>query len=165
MAWQLRDPEFRAAIVELVERMSGQCALVGTVGAQIHLAAAIGSDKRGPPAHGIDVVPLSGATVPDRIGVVPVREMSTQGFDASVAAGRLEVELDGTRFPVAAAEHVLGMTLADERLGMEGKWASFALMRALEGRELDLEAVRGFIKRCASPERETLLHELAYLAA
>lgn len=165
MAWQLENPEFRAAVLELVERMGGRCLLVGTVGAQIHLAAAIGIDKRGPPAHAIDVVPLEGAAVPDRIGGVPVREASTHGFDASVAAGRCEVELGGSRFPVAAPEHVLGMTLADDRLGMEGKWACFALMRALEGRELDLEAVRGFIKRCASPERETLLHELAYLAA
>ena len=56
MGWQLSDPEFRAAIVELMERLGGRCALAGTVGAQIHLAAAIGLDKRGPPAHGIDVV-------------------------------------------------------------------------------------------------------------
>lgn len=41
---------------------------------------------------------------------------------------------------------------------------SFALLRALEQRGVALEEVRGLIKRCEEPDREQLLHELAYLA-
>ena len=47
---------------------------------------------------------------------------------------------------------------------MEGKWAGFALMRAREGQPLDLEEVRGFIKRTGSAARETFFHDLAHLA-
>ena len=66
---------------------------------------------------------------------------------------------------VASQEHILGTTLAAEDLVPEGRWASFALMRSLEGEPIDLEEVRGFLKRTGQPEREELLHELAYLAA
>jgi hypothetical protein len=135
------------------------------VGAQIHVAAAIGLDKRGPPAHAIEVVPFGGVSVPERIGAVPVEIVSTLGFDGSIEAGRQEIEIAGTRYPVASPEHVLGTTLSRPELQPDGTWACFALMRVLEDRGLDLEEVRGFVKRCGSPEREVLLHELAYLAA
>lgn len=165
MAWQLRDPVFRAAIDELLDRTERRCVLAGTLGAQIHIAAAIGLDKRGPPAHAIEVVPMERAEMPDRIGDLPVRIVDTLGFDSSIQARRLEVEIDGRRYPVAAPEHVLGMVLASDGLAEDGRWASFALMRVLAERGLDLEEVRGFLKRCDMPEREVLLHELSYLAA
>ena len=58
MTWQLRDPVFRDALRALDLRLSGRYALAGTVGAQIHVAAAIGLEKRGPPAHAIEIVAL-----------------------------------------------------------------------------------------------------------
>jgi hypothetical protein len=66
---------------------------------------------------------------------------------------------------VACPEHVLGTTLGQATLGTEGRYAAFALMRAMEVRGLDLEEVRGFLKRCRDDGREELLRELAYLAA
>ena len=112
MAWQLRDPVFRAAIDELIDRTDGRFLLAGTVGVQVHIAGAIGLDKKGPPAHAIEVVPPQNAALPERIGDVPVRVVRTLGFDASIEAGRHEVEIGGRRYPVASPEHVLGMLAA-----------------------------------------------------
>jgi hypothetical protein len=165
MVWQLRDPELRAAIRELVDRMQGRCALAGTVGAQLHVAEAIGLDKLGPPAHAIEVVPLGAAEVPERVGRVPVRVVDARGFDTSIEAGRREIEIDGATYPVASPEHVIGTTLASDELQADGRWACFVLMRVLESRGFDLEEIRGFVKRCDAPDREVLLHELSYLAA
>jgi len=140
--------------------------LAGTVAAQVHLRSALGPDLEGPPAQAIDVIVLDDGVLPERIAGIPIRRVDALGFDASIRARRTEVDVDGLVLPIAAPEHVLGTTLAGERLSTEGRWASFALLRALEGRRgVDLEEVRGFLKRCADPEREQLLHELAYLAA
>jgi hypothetical protein len=164
MTWQLKNPAFRQAIHVVVDRMAGRCALAGTVGVQIHLAAAVGLDKLGPPAHAIEVVSFGGAPVPERVGAVPAEPVDALGFEASVEAGRSLVTVDGERFPVAAPEHILGMRLATPEFPPDASWACFVLMRTLEGR-LDLEEVRGFLKRCPQVDRQSLLAELAYLAA
>lgn len=163
MAYQLTDPEYRAALLELVRTLAGPFAIAGTTGAQLHLADALGADREGPPARAIDVIPLRGTKLPASVGSVAVREVSSRGFDASIAEACVTLVLDGAALPVASPEHVLGTTLAGETLSTEGRWASFALQRALEQRGVDLEEVRGFIKRCDEPDREQLLHELAYL--
>ncbi len=67
-------------------------------------------------------------------------------------------------YPVAAPEHILGLSLAAPDLQPDAKWACFLLMRVFAER-LDLEEVRGLLKRCHDPERQALLAELAYLAA
>jgi hypothetical protein len=161
--WQLRDPDFRRAIHALVDRMGGRCALAGTVGVQLHLAAAVGLDRLGPPAHAIEVV-APGAAVPDSVGEVPVTRLDALGFEASIAAGATTIEVAGERFPVASPEHILGLTLAAPDLPPDAKWACFVLMRTLAG-ALDLEEARGFLKRSPAEDRQTLLAELAYLAA
>lgn len=162
--WQLRDASFRQAIHAVTDAMEGRCALAGTVGAQVYLAAAVGVDKLGPPAHAIEVVALDGARVPERAGEVPVVAVDALGFEASIAAARRTITLDGEHFVVASPEHVLGTRLATPELPPDAQWACFVLMRTCEGR-LDLEEVRGFLKRCGSIERQALLAELAYLAA
>jgi hypothetical protein len=164
MAWQLRDPGYRQAVHSVVETMGGRCALAGTVGVQVHLAAAIGLDKLGPPAHAIEVVPFGGADVPAQVSSVPVIAVDALGFDASIEAARSVVEVAGERFAVASPEHILGMLLAAAELPPDAKWACFVLMRTL-GERLDLEVARGFLKRSAAPDRQSLLAELAYLAA
>jgi hypothetical protein len=161
---QLRDDRFRQAIHAVVEQMDGRCALAGVVGVQIHLAAAIGLDKLGPPAHAIEVVAFGGARVPDRIDDVPVVTADPLGFEASVEAATTTLDVTGEAFPVASPEHILGMLLAAPELPTDAKWACFILMRTYAGR-LDLEETRGFLKRCAAPDRQSLLAELAYLAA
>lgn len=165
MAYQLTDLDYRAALLELVRTLDGPFAVAGTTGAQLHLAAALGADRQGPPARAIDVIALERTSLPESVGGIPVRAVSSRGFDGSIAAARVTLDLDGTLVPVASPEHVLGTTLAGEQLSTEGRWASFALLRACETRGVDLEEVRGFIKRCDEPDREQLLHELAYLAA
>lgn len=164
MAWELRDPDFRSALDEVVERMNGDLALAGVVGVQLHVAASFGLEQGGVSARRIEVVAFRGAEVPATARGVPVTAVRTLGFDRTIEGGRRELSLGGARYPVAAPEHILGTMLAAPELGMAAKWAAFALMRVYEGR-LDLEEVRGFVKRCDDPERETLLHELAYLAA
>lgn len=164
MTWQLREPSYWSAIRELVGSMGERCALAGTTGVQIHVAAAVGLDKLGPPAHAIEVVAFDAATVPDRVGEVRVRRADALGFEASIAANRTIIALGDERFPVASPEHILGMSLAAAELPTDVKWACFILMRTYEGR-LDLEEVRGFLKRAASIDRQALLAELAYLAA
>ena len=164
MTWQLRDPVFRDALRALDLRLSGRYALAGTVGAQIHVAAAIGLEKRGPPAHAIEIVALGGADVPSSVGDVPLLRVETLGFDASIAAARSTIQIAEERYVVASPEHVLGTSLAARELLPDAKWACFVLMRTLAGR-LDLEEVRGFLKRHDGTERQTLLAELAYLAA
>jgi hypothetical protein len=163
MAWQLRDPLFRKAIHDAVARMEGRCALCGTVGVQVHLAAAVGLDRVGPPAHAIEVVAFEGAVPPHDLGV-PVEVVDAFGFDASVAAARSMLRVDGEEFLVASPEHILGLRLATPELPVDAKWACFVLMRVYEGR-LDLEEARNILKRCESAERQALLAELAYLAA
>lgn len=165
MTWQLRDPVFRRAVHRAVERLDGRCALAGTVGVQIHLAVKIGLDKRGPPAHTIELVSFAsaGATVPVADGV-PVELVDPRGFEASVEAAHRIIEVGGEAFPVASPEHILGMQLAKVDLLADAKWACFVLMRAYENK-LDLEEARGFLKRIDSIERQSLLAELAYLAA
>jgi hypothetical protein len=86
------------------------------------------------------------------------------GFEASIAARRAVIEIAGEPFPVASPEHILGMTLAAAELPIDAKWACFILMRTY-GERLDLEEVRGFLKRGANVDRQALLAELAYLAA
>jgi hypothetical protein len=86
------------------------------------------------------------------------------GFEASIAARRALIDIAGETFAVAAPEHILGMNLAAPDLPIDAKWACFILMRTYRDR-LDLEEVRGFLKRGASVDREALLAELAYLAA
>lgn len=164
MGWQLRDPRFRQAVRTVAERLSGRGALTGTVGVQIHLGAAIGLDKRGPPAHAIEVVAFGQASVPQCVDAVPVQLVDSLGFEMSVKTGSCIVDLDGDRFPVAAPEHILGMLLATPDLPPDAKWATFVLMRTFAGR-LDLEEARGFLKRCPSVERQSMLAELAYLAS
>jgi hypothetical protein len=163
MVWQLRDPAFREAIRGVIDRMHGRCALAGTTGVQIHLAAAVGIEKLGPPAHAIEVVALEQARVPELIGTVPVKRVDALGFEASVVARRSEVVLGEERFPVAAPEHILGFILAASELLADAQWAAFVLMRTCD--DLDLEEVRGILKRGASVDRQALLAELAYLAA
>ncbi len=164
MTWQLRDPTFRKAIVEAVEALHDQCSLAGTVGAQIHIAAAIGIEKRGPPAHGIQLVSFDPGQAPTLALGVPVEVVDALGFEASLRARSSVVEIDGQSFPVAAPEHVLGLALGAPELPPDAQWACFVLMRIC-GDELDLEEVRGFLKRSAVPDRQALLAELAYLAA
>jgi len=164
MVWQLRQSELREAIRALVDRWDGRCALVGTVGVQVHLAAAVGLEKPGPPARSIEVVAFSDAPRPDRSGVVPVELVDALGFEASIEAARVVVDVGGEKFPVASPEHIIGTTLGRPELHADAKWACFVLMRICEGR-LDLEEARGFLKRCDSVERQSLLAELAYLAA
>jgi hypothetical protein len=164
MVWQLRDPAFRQAIHDVVEMLAGRCALAGAVGVQVHLAAAIGLDKHGPPAHAIDIVALDGGPVPDRVSGISVVRCDALGFEASIEARRALIEIAGETFPVAAPEHILGTSLAAPELPIDAKWACFILMRTYGGR-LDLEEVRGFLKRGASVDRQALLAELAYLAA
>jgi len=164
MVWQLRNPTFRQAIRSVVDAMAGRCALAGTVGVQIHAAQAFGVDKRGPPAHAIEVVSFATAPCPNQVLGVPVTMVDAMGFEASVEAGRTVIEIDAEPFPVASPEHILGMRLSAPDLPTDAKWACFVLMRALGG-SLDLEEARGFLKRCSSVERQALLAELAYLAA
>ena len=164
MAWQLRDPGFRRAVHSALETTGGRCALAGTVGVQVHVAAAIGLDKLGPPAHAIEIVALGGVELPEQMSSVPVLAVDALGFDASVEAARSYVEVAGESFAVASPTHILGMLLGAEALPPDAKWACFVLMRTL-GEHLDLEEARGFLKRSASPDRQSLLAELAYLAA
>jgi hypothetical protein len=164
MVWQLRDPDFRQAIHSVVDGMKGRCALAGTVGVQVHLAAAVGLDRLGPPAHAIEVVTFEEASLPERVVSVPVERIDTLGFEASVEAARLVVAVAGETFPVASPEHILGMRLAAPDLPPDAKWACFVLMRTFDGR-LDLEEARGFLKRSTLADRQSLLAELAYLAA
>lgn len=163
MLWQLRHPVYRQAIDELVG-MAGSCALVGTTGVQVHVAATVGLERLGPPAHAIAVVRLAPVELPSRVGTVSVVSIDGQGFEPSIEAERVWLEVGGERFPVAAPEHVLGLQLATPELPPDAKWACFVLMRICQER-LDLEQVRGLLKRGAPPERQTLLAELAYLAA
>ncbi|MBI4819460.1 MAG: hypothetical protein HY791_24525 [Deltaproteobacteria bacterium] len=162
MAWQLRDLGFREAIHDLLDRT--QCVLAGTVGVQVHLAAAIGLDKLGPPAHAIEVIPIGATVLPSSVSSIPVARVDAMGFDGSVEAAARVVALGAERFRVAAPEHILGLALAASELPPDAKWACFLLMRTLEG-QLDLEEARGFIKRCGLEDRQSLLAELAYLAA
>jgi hypothetical protein len=164
MTWQLRDPTFQRAIVAVVDAAAGRCALAGTVGAQLHIAAAIGIDKLGPPARAIDLVTFEGAAVSLQHDRVPVHVVDALGFEPSVRARRRIIEIDGQGYPTAAAEHVLGLALAAPELTPDVRWACFVLMRVC-GDDLDLEEVRGILKRQSSPERQSLLAELAYLAA
>ncbi|MBI4704492.1 MAG: hypothetical protein HY744_25600 [Deltaproteobacteria bacterium] len=164
MVWQLRDPTFRQAIHSLCDTVGGRCALAGTVGVQVHLARAVGANKLGPPAHGIEIVSFAATPCPERVHGVPVALVDAMGFDASVEAGRAVIEIDAEMFPVALPEHILGMCLGAPDLPPDAKWACFVLMRALDGR-IDLEQARGFLKRGSSVERQALLAELAYLAA
>lgn len=164
MAWQLRDPEFRKAIRQTVDRLEGRCTLAGSVGVQIHLAAAIGVDRLGPPAHAIEIVAFDDRPLPTDVGGIPVTRVDALGFDASVAARRTLLPIAGETFPVASPEHVLGMSLAAPELPVDAKWACFILMRTY-GDRLDLEEVRGFLKRGSNVDRQALLAELAYLAA
>lgn len=165
MTWQLRDSSFRRAIATTVDQVAGRCALVGAVGAQLHVAAAIGLDKLGPPAHAIDLVVFDDEVVvappPD---AVPVRVVDALGFEPSVLAGRRIIRIEGFGYPTAAPEHVLGLALAAPELTPDVRWACFILMRVC-GKGLDLEEVRGILKRQSSPERQSILAELAYLAA
>jgi hypothetical protein len=110
------------------------------------------------------VVALAGIHVPRRIEDVPVEMVDALGFEASVRAGCSTAEIGEERFPVASPEHILGMGLASPNLPADAKWACFILMRTC-ARSLDLEEVRGFLKRCGSVDRQALLAELAYLAA
>jgi hypothetical protein len=164
MSWQLRDPLFQQAIGELVDRLGGRCAIAGAAGVQIHLAHAIGLDKLGPPAHAIEVVVLGDVRVPDLVAGVPVARAEAFGFKPSIEARTAQVEIGGRSFPVAAPEHVLGLSLAASELLPDAKWACFVLMLNL-GEQLDLEEVRGILKRSEAPDRQSLLAELAYLAA
>jgi hypothetical protein len=123
MSWQLKDVAFRQAIREAVERLDGRCALVGVVGAQIHLALAVGVEKLGPPARAIELFPFGGQLAPERVGDIPVRHVGAMGFEASIEARMTLVELDGERFPVAAPEHILGLSLAAPDLPADIKWA------------------------------------------
>ncbi len=164
MTWQLRDPLLQEAIRSAVEALGGRCALAGTVGAQIHIAAAIGIEKLGPPAHTIEVVAFDPPPASPIGGAIPVELVDTLGFGPSVQARSTIVDVAGQRFPVAAPEHVLGLRLATPDLPADAKWACFVLLRVC-GSGLDLEEVRGFLKRCSSPDRQSLLAELAYLAA
>jgi hypothetical protein len=160
---QLRDPAFRQAIRTVVDALDGRCALAGTVGVQLHLALAVGADKPGPPARRVEVVPFGDQRPPERAGGFPVVVVESLGFAASVEAATSVVRVDGEAFPVASPEHVLAMILGAPDLGPDGRWAGFILMRTCPG--MDLEEVRGFLKRCDSVERQSLLAELAYLAA
>ena len=164
MAWQLHDTVFRETIHRVVSELGGRVALAGTVGTQIYLAAAVGLDKLGPPARSIELVPLDDARAPERIGLIPVVTVDALGFEASVEASRRMVQVNEERFPVASPEHILGMQLSAPDLRPDAKWASFVLMRTFAAR-LDLEEARGFLKRCPLVERQSLLAELAYLAA
>jgi hypothetical protein len=160
----LHDEAFRHAIHKAIDAMGGRCALAGTVGVQVHLAAAVGLHKLGPPSHGIELLALDDGAMPDHIGGIPVQRADGRGFEASIAARRTIIAIDSETFPVAAPEHILGMSLAAPELPTEAKWACFILMQTY-GDRLDLEEVRGFLKRGASVERQALLAELAYLAA
>jgi hypothetical protein len=162
--WQLRDPAFLGAIQHLLDTMGERVVLAGTVGVQAHLAAAVGIDKLGPPAHAIEVVVLEGAAAPASVQGIPVQVVDALGFDGSVSAGRQVIELGARRFVVACPEHIVGMILGAPDLPIDAKWACFVLMRTFEDR-LDLEEARGFLKRTPDPERQALLAELAYLAA
>lgn len=165
MTWQLRNGRFRHAIHLAVERAGGCCALAGTVGVQLHVAAKLGLDKRGPPAHAIALVPLDAATALDAFAAgIPIEAVDPRGFEASIVAARRVIEIEGEPFPVASPEHILGLQLAATQLPADAQWACFVLMRSYAG-ELDLEEVRGFLKRLESSERQALLAELAYLAA
>jgi hypothetical protein len=164
MGWQLRDPELRRAIRAVIDAVDGRCALAGTVGAQIHLASVVGRDKLGPPARAIEVVVLGEKQPPAEIGGIPVAKVDALGFEASVEASRSVVEIAGEPFVVASPEHILGMALAAPEVFADTKWACFVLMRTFEGR-LDLEVARGLLKRCPHEDRQSLLAELAYLAA
>jgi hypothetical protein len=164
VTWQLRDASLRTAIREVVQALNGHCSLAGTVGAQIHIAAAIGIEKRGPPAHAIQLVSFDPGQAPALALGVPVEVVDALGFEASLQARSSVLEIDGQSFPVAAPEHVLGLALAAPELPPDAQWACFVLMRVC-GDELDLEEVRGFLKRSAVPDRQALLAELAYLAA
>lgn len=164
MVWQLRDLAFRKAIHEAIDARAGRCALAGSVGVQIHLAAAIGLDKLAPPANAIEIVALDDRPVPDQVGGIPVARADALGFEASIAAHRALIQIAGETFPVASPEHILGMSLAAPDLPIDAKWACFILMRTY-GDRLDLEEVRGFLKRGPSVDRQALLAELAYLAA
>jgi len=100
-----------------------------------------------------------------------------EGLRFAVARGMVvQALLAATR--LRGLEHVWESSIADARVVRVRRidvpvqkpevllgWACFALMRVLADRDLDLEQARGFLKRCGSPERESLLHELAYLAA
>ena len=84
MTWQLRDPKFRQSIRDVLKAAEDRCALVGTVGVQIHLALSVGIDKLGPPAHAIDVVipshtQASGSILPASASGVPVRLIDALG--------------------------------------------------------------------------------------
>ncbi|MBI2377063.1 MAG: hypothetical protein HYV07_23890 [Deltaproteobacteria bacterium] len=162
MSWQLRDPAFRDAIHAVLDR--APCALAGTVGAQVHVASVLGLEKLGPLAHAIEVVTFHGEDLPNRIDSIPVKRVDALGFEASVEAACSTVCVGEEEFRVASPEHVLGMGLGGLELPPDAKWACFLLMRTLYGR-LDLEEVRGFLKRCPEPDRQSLLAELAYLAA
>lgn len=164
MSRQLADPRFRDAILAVVDAAGGRCALAGSVGAQVHVAKAIGLDKRGPSAHAIDVVAFGDVELPRSAGGIDVVVADTLGFSGSVEARRSLVEIEGAVFPVAAPEHILGMMLAAPVLETDAKWACFILMRTL-GDALDLEEARGFLKRTGDDDRRALLAELAYLAA
>lgn len=164
MTWQLRHPEYRRAIHEVVELHGGRLVIAGTTGVQIHLAAALGLEKQGPPAHAVEIVPLDRAASPPRASVVPVVTIDPLGFEPAIESGRSWIEIGPERFPVASPEHILGLILAAPQLLVDAKWACFVLMRTFEQR-LDLEEVRGILKRSPLSDRQALLAELAYLAA
>lgn len=164
MPLQLRDPVLRKSIHELVDRLGGRCALAETVGAQIHLAALVGLDKLGPPANAIELVNFSEVQIPDSVGGVQILAVDPLGFEASVEDRAQWIVVEGERFPVAAPEHILGMQLAADTLPPDAMWSAFVLMRAFAGR-LDIEEARGFLKRAPQADRQSLLAELAYLAA
>jgi len=164
MPFQLNDARFAGALLDAVRAMGGRCALAGVVGAQVHVARKIGLDKVGPPAAAIEVVPLGGVAPPPSALGIPVVAVDALGFEGSIEAGLEHVDLGFGSLPVASAEHVIGLSLAARVLPTHAKWADFVLMRVC-GDDLDLEEVRGFLKRCPDPDRQTLLAELAYLAA
>jgi hypothetical protein len=134
------------------------------VGVQLHVAAEIGIDKLGPPAHAIEIVQLGASAVVLPQGPVPIKLVDALGFEPSVQARRVTLELQGQSYPTAAPEHVLGFALAAPELTPDVRWACFVLMRVF-GERIDLEEVRGILKRQDAPERQSLLAELAYLAA
>ena len=165
MTWQLGDPDFRRAIHSVCDPLAERAALAGTVGVQVHVASIVGLDKLGPPAKEIEIVSFGPTQVPDSVESVPVRTVDSLGFEASVKAGSSWIALGDEQFHVASPEHILGMCMAAPSLPRSTKWACFMLMRACEGR-LDLEEVRGFLKRSEPAlDRQSLLVELAYLAA
>ena len=184
MIHRVSEAAYRAALSRFRDAATAPFAFAGRAGAQLHAASRWGLSRAEPNAPRIEVValgepsqgpqyrtargtvlpsPLRGSGYRGPLVAAPFVAVSGLGFEPSIEARLQWVELGGERFPVAAPEHILGLLLAGPEPDAGALWTCFVLLRAFDG-DVDFEEVRGFLKRCRDPQRQSLLSELAYLA-